>query len=197
MKSLLGSLLLVLAVFALVGCKPKPTPPPVITGCPGSNAGPSFRVGSQDLAPTIVVIPPSQPVPKALIVSMSGTPSLQLDVGGPVIGSVFEMCVVTNPPAKNTHLGVDVTGVLEDPSASGAAGGGPVNYWQNVFSTFFVRPLQDDQTDGNGVLKIDVPAQNLRNALSSPPAGYSSGRMLITVQLSDGLHKMDLTLTPK
>jgi hypothetical protein len=156
--------------------------------------GPSLRYGSLNLTPTIGVVNTSPEVPKTLYVTMSGAPGFQLDAGGPMIGNDFEICVVTSPPAINTHLGVDVSGQLEDPSGGPS---GPANFWQNVFATFFVRPLQDNQTDANGALKLDVSAQDLRNAIGNPPPGYSSGRMLITVILSDGPHKLDLTIAPQ
>jgi hypothetical protein len=175
---------------------PSPTPVPRAAGCPGGNLGPSLRYGSRNLTPTFGTINTSPVVPKTLYVTINGASDIQLDAGGPMIGDVFEICVVTNPPARNTHLGVDVTSVLEDPSPS-AGPGGPVNFWQNVFATFFVRPLQDNQIDANGVLKLDVSAQSLRNAIINPPTGYSSGRMLITVILSDGPHKLDLTIAPR
>ena len=166
---------------------------PAGAGCPGGNIGPSVRYGSLNLTPTVGFVNTTPVVDKTLIVSKTGTPAFQLDFGGPMIGDDFEICVLTNPPARKTHLGVDVTGVLEDPGPLTA--GGSVNFWQNVFATFFVRPLQDDQTDANGVLKVDVPAQNLRNAIAFPPSGIqTTGRMLITIILSDGPHKLDLTL---
>jgi hypothetical protein len=192
-RNLIGSLLFVLVVLGSFSCK-KPTsppPPPASGGCPGANAAPAFLIGSLDLTPTSAVIGTAQTVPKTLLVSMNGSPSLQLDFGGPVIGNDFEMCVITNPPAVKTHLGVAVTGVLEDPSGPGT---GPVNFWQNVFATFFLNPLQNNQTSASGVLKIDDSAQSLRNAIVNAPPGYSSGRMLITIQLSDGPHKLDLTV---
>ncbi len=161
------------------------------TGCPGGSAGPSVRYGSLDLSPTVGVVTTSLIVPKTLY-AKAPPPVLQLDPGGPMM-SVFEICVVTNPPARNTHLGVDVMGVMEDPPPA-AAGSGPFNFWQNVLWTYFVRPLQDNQTDANGVLKIDVTASSLYNAISNPPPGHSSGRALITIILSDGPHKLDLTV---
>lgn len=187
-----------LGVLVLLGgCKPSrpaKTPPPAVAGCPGGDPGPSVRYGSLNLTPTVGVVNTTPLVAKTLLVNMlNPAPSLQLDVGGPMIGNVFEICVVTNPPARKTHLGVDVTGVLEDPSPPSSA---PGAFWQNVFGSLFVTPLQDDQTDASGVLKLDVPAQNLRNAISNPPPGFSSGRMLITITLSNGAHRLDLTLAP-
>ncbi|MGA8763884.1 MAG: hypothetical protein WB562_13545 [Candidatus Sulfotelmatobacter sp.] len=176
-------LALTLIVYA---CKKPPA-----TGCLGSNLGPTLRYGSRNLTPTVGVVNTNPVVSKTLYVTMSGAPDFRLDVGGPMIGDVFEVCVVTNPPAP--RLGVDVTGVLEDP----AGPSGPANFWQNVFASFFVRPLQDRPIPANGVLDLDVSAQDLRNAISNPPLGYSSGRMLITVILSDGPHKLDLTIAPQ
>ena len=54
----------------------------------------------------------------------------------------------------------------------------------------FVRLLQENQTDANGVLNL------LRNAIVNASPGYSSGRMLITIMPSDGSHTLDLTLAP-
>jgi len=134
---------------------------------------------------------------KTLYVTMSGPLMLQLDAGGPQFSDAFEICVVTNPPARNTHLGGSfVTGMLLDPSPSGGSSG-PVNFWNNVFASLLIRPLQDNRTSPSGVLKVDVPAQNLRNAISNPPPGYSSGRMLITINPGDGAHQLDLTIAPR
>ncbi|MFC5489388.1 hypothetical protein [Dokdonella soli] len=152
--------------------------------------------GSKGLAPTTGTVTTTITVPATLYVSMNGPPIFQLDAGGPFIGDVFEICVMTSPPAVRTHLGVRVTGVLEDPSPTGGASG-PVNFWQNVFATFLVVPLQDNQTESNGVLKLDVTAQSLRNAIVNAPPGYSSGRMLITIDPGDGQHKLDLTIAPR
>ncbi len=194
-----GHLLLCLGIVAVIGtvlagCATPLPPPPVMGGCPGSNTGPSVRFGSLNLTPTVGLVPVGSTVSKNLIVT-SPPPLLQLDFGGPTFTDAFEICVVTNPPVRSTQLGVDVIGLLEDPSPSAGATG-PVNYWQNLFAGLLLRPLQDNQTSATGVLKVDVPAQNLVSALTSPPpAGFSSGRMLFTIKLSDGTHQLDLTIT--
>ena len=191
----------VVAVYTVKNVISSVPNPPVIVGTTdvggGVPAGPSVRYGSLNLTPTVRVVPKNPGIVAETLVVSAPPASLEL-FGGPVLGSVFEIVVVTDPPARNTHLGVNVTGVLEDPSPIGGfSGSGPADFWQRAFNSLFIVPLQDNQTDANGVLKVDVTAQNVLSAIINAPPGYPSGRMLITINLSDGPHKLDLTLTTR
>lgn len=173
--------------LALEGCKPK------LTGCNDATPAPSVRYGSLNLTPTVGTILPGTTSTHTLWVAKQGTPeTLQIDFGP--AQQVFEICVKTSPPAVNTHLGVDVQGVLLDPA--GGPSTGPGQFWQNVFATLILNPLQDNQTDANGVLKVDVSASSLRSALLNTPPGNPSGRMLFTFNVG-ATYKLDLSLAKK
>src|SRR5439155_19672074 len=121
----------------------------------------------------------------------TNAPALMIGTGGPVT-SAF-VIGVTDPALANTFLGSHVTGVLEDPSPNPP--GGPSQYWQTGFGTV-LGPLQNNRGDATGVVTAVVTAQSIVNylALSPFPTGYPSGRMLITITLSDGPHAIDLSI---
>jgi hypothetical protein len=105
--------------------------------------------------------------------------------------SDFEMVVCIAPPPQPTHLGATVTAALKSPMPLGS---GPANFWQNVLFSFFVTPLQNNQVNTAGVVKVDVPAQQLYNAIINSPPGFSQGEVAITVNLATGPHTLDITV---
>jgi hypothetical protein len=170
---------------------PPPSPPPV--ACHDSSTSPSVRYGSKDLNPTVGFV--NQGVISAQNLQVvAGQPATFRIIGGPSnLGPVFEICVKTNPPAANTHLGVLVSGQLVDPSPAGGPSGS-VNFWQSIFATYFVNPLQDNTTDGQGILQLDVTAANLIGPLSNSPPGYSTGTERIKFQIGGGDRILEISL---
>jgi hypothetical protein len=193
----LEALTLAMIVAGCGGPGATTTPPPLSPSpsavglCHDGLPGPRVRYGSLDLSPTVHVIQPGATASPLLQPRSSPSPAhFQLDVPAINIGDAFEICVTTSPAAANTHLGVFVTGKLEDPVGS--------QYWQDLFSTTFLAPLQNQVTDANGVLEMIVPAQTLLGTMNTnpPPPGYSSGRMLISITpgLGASQYWMDLTV---
>jgi hypothetical protein len=160
----------------------------VSAGCPGSNQGPAFLVGARDVA-SMQAIGLGQAASQTLIVPASGDLQTGSRFRTTNIGAAFEMCVITNPPARGAALAGIVSAQLQ---GSRFATDADTAFWQNFFDTYFIRPLQLTPTDARGVLRIDVLAGNLRTALASAPS--TSGTMLITVTLPDGAHQLSLTV---
>lgn len=163
-------------------------------GCPGQNQGPAFIIGARDLASASASIVAGQVAAETLIVSLAD--GAELAIGGrfrsTAIGSAFEMCVITSPPARGAALAGIVSGQLQAGTFASEADNA---FWQGFFQTYFLTPLQLTPTDAGGVLRIDVLAANLRSALAAAPS--SSGEMLITVTLADGAHQLSLTVEKK
>ena len=170
--------------------RPTPTPNPQVS-CNDATPGPSVRTGSLDLNPTVGVLTPGMVAKRTLFVKMSGTPATY-NLDAPGLGpdeTVFEICIKTNPPAANTQLGAAVSGTLLDPVGAG----GPSAYWERVFTTLFVNPLQDTRANAAGVVKLDVTADQMRSALLNAPAGFPSGRERIMIVIGP-TYELELTL---
>jgi hypothetical protein len=160
-------------------------------GCPGSNQGPAFIIGARDLATASQSIPGGSRSPASITLGVpsSGDLTLGSRFSSGDIGAAFQMCVITNPPARGAALAGIVSGQLQ---ASIGMTDAEQAFWQSFFDTYFIRPLQLTPTDATGVLRIDVLAGNLQAALASAPSG--SGQMLITVTLPDGAHQLSLAV---
>jgi hypothetical protein len=158
-------------------------------GCPGGNSGPAFLTGARDIASASQAIGTGQAASQTLIVPASGDLQTGSRFRATTIGAAFQMCVITNPPARGAALAGVVSGQLQPSRFASDADNA---FWQNFFDTYFIRPLQYTPTDARGVLRIDVLAANLRTALASAPS--ASGQMMITVTLPDGAHQLSLTV---
>ncbi len=178
-----------LSSFTAVGT---PTPTPLAAGCLDGTVGPAVRYGNLNLTAAAVAPVAPPPVPITLLVDMTGAQPATLQVDGGPPTEAFEICVTTSPPSSS-QLGVGVTGVLQDPDPSGGPSG-PVNFWQNLFGTDLLVPLQSNQPIGGGAIRVVLPASNLRQQLLVTPEGYSSGRMRFTITLSDGQHILDISI---
>lgn len=194
-KSMIGGVSLVI----LLACPPKqpkvtptptptPIPPPVAaTGCYDATPAPSLRTGSLDLVPIVTTfLPgPAGPNPKRIYINVPSSPlTLSEDIPGTTPHEVFEICVKTNPPAGNNPLGSGVVqGTLLNPQGS--------DDWKRIFGALFLGPLQATKTNGAGVLKIDVSASAIYNALQTAPT--NDGTMHFVFQLNP-TYEMDITL---